>query len=1215
MSESPHFLHKLFEAQVKKNPKHTALIYRDQTTTYLQLEQKANQLAHCLKKMGVCSGQYIGILSERNDLAYQAVLAILKLGAVYVPLDPEFPAERVEFILTDCNASLLLTTTLQSSKYTSLPCSTFILDEKNPDWQAEPIEAPDELTLQPNAPCYVIYTSGSTGKPKGVEIAHNSVCNYVDHALKIYNLNSQDRIYQGFSLAFDASVEEIWLGLAAGGTLVTPHEKAIRAGAGLSQFLEQHTITFFSTIPTMLTMLEPPINSLKVLVVGGEVCSQELVKRWSKPGLRIINTYGPTEATVITTYSECYPDKPVTIGKPIANCEIYVLGEDLQPVASGAEGELCIGGICLSRGYINRPDLNQSKFITHPQFKRIYRSGDLCRKLPNGELQFTGRRDGQIKLRGFRIELMEIESIITEYSGISQAAVSVWSQSPGVEFLVAYLKPSEGQQIDKMALHNFVRAKLASYMTPSFYEFVEQFPLLASGKIDRKKLLPPKTTDTVFEHKNYLAPRNELEKKLADAWAKVFNAEKISINSDFFYDLGGHSLLAGKTVSQLREDPELQHVSLRDIYDHPTIEKLSTKITRDLAEHHSFEQPAKDHADAKIQKNNLRYFTCGLLQIFGCYLQFGIISWELLAFIFILKYTIDSYSLHSWQPYVAIAAFITLFPLFSAFFCIALKWLILGKVKAGVYKLWSLFYFRWWLVRQIERLFSPIRFLAGCPLFNIYCRLQGAKIGKNCYIGTVNIATFDLLAIGDNTSINQDAGINGYIVENGNLIIGTNTIGSRCFIGSRAVLEINSVMEDDSFLEDCSMLARNSTIGKGQHYFGSPAMPANQGEPIPELPNQVEKISFNKKLLHGFCYYFGFILLEIVYTAAFLPGLVLIYHYSLNLLSSIFIAAPLGGLAFMICLYSMIIILKKLFTRKIKPGTYATESGFFIRKWIIDLLMHLPEIEALAESIYAPYFWRCLGSKIGKKVEVADLPHVTPDMITIQDGGFSAGAVFAGVPRIYLGKVTYSPVVIGANTFIGNRATIPLGIQFGEKCLLGCLSIAPENEQAKKPEMAWLGSPPIFLPRREVHTGFPDKLTFNPPKYLFWIRAMIEIIRIMVPATFSFLIAIGILKCFFYLNDHYSLINLFLLLPTCSGMVFVLAGFLAIAIKWLLMGKYQPVIKPLWSVFIWKSDLLERLDNIIFSRVVLAPFMGTPFVSLFLRLMGVKIGKRLFSRP
>lgn len=1215
MSVNSLYLHKLFENQVKISPHHPAIIYENESISYLQLEFLANQLAEWLKQRNIGPGKYAAILVERNDFAYIAMLAILKAGAAYVPLDPECPTDRINYILKDCNVSLLITTNSLYKQHYAIPCAHFLFDQE----YDQLINTTSKIsTDQPNSfpdnVCYVIYTSGTTGKPKGVEITHRSVCNYVQEAKRIYAITQKDRVYQGFSIGFDASVEEIWPALTAGATLISTNNKAVRAGANLIEFLNHHQVSFFSTVPTLLRILEPPISSLRLLILGGEVCHQDLITRWSRSNLRIINTYGPTEATVVTTYCECHPDKPVTIGQPLSNYEIHVLNEKMQPVNVNETGELCIGGICLSRGYVNRPDLNQTKFFHHPELgnKRLYRTGDLCRILESGDLQFVGRSDNQIKLRGFRIELGEIEGVVMEHDSVRQAVASLWEQSPGVEFLTVYLIPENETNFCLDNLINYLKSRLAAYMLPSFFEIVDSFPLLASGKIDRKKLPPPRSIKKSAT-KQHKSTRSETEKKVAVIWQKLFNQDDISIDADFFYDLGGHSLLAAVAASSLREHPEFRQVSVIDIYNNSTIEKLAEKLESINVSGINMQTETDTSETNKIKKiSSLKYYLSSLAQLAGTLIQFSIISWEVLIVFLIIDYSIHHYSYYSWQCIAALAGLILLLPLILMGLTIGIKWLLLGKVKPGVHRVWGTYYLRWWFVQRIQKTIINFSSLSGSPLINLFCRLMGAKIGRNCHIDTHHIGIFDTLTIGDNSSINQESILNGYIVKNGLLIIGTITIGKRCFVGTRSVLSINTRIEDNGMLEDLSMLPENTVIPKAQHYHGSPAKPMESQQYNRNEKTEIIAVSRWKNIGFGCLHYLGLLLIGMIYIIAFSPGVVLLdYFYQKgHLLSAIMIAAPLASLLFMVIFCFSIVITKKILMNKIAPGSYPLRSGIYVRKWIIDHLLNSPEIEVFAESLFFPPLLRLLGMKIGKNVEIAELPHVTPELVTIHDEGFTATAVIASAPRVNRGYAFFSTVEIGKRTFVGSSAVLPPGAQLGDQCLLGSLTIAPMNDKASN--QAWLGSPPLFLPRRQISQAFSEKETFNPPKHLYILRAIIEFFRIILPNTFYFLLLLGFFFSFDFLNTHYSLSKMFLLFPIFEIAILSILTTLAIGLKWMMMGRYRPGMKPLWSSFIWKRDCLEHLHNIFLGRMIYGFLLGTPFLSLIHRLLGAKIGKRVF---
>lgn len=1220
INEKPNFLHSLFEFQVQNSPQQTALICETKQYSYAQLDQAANQFAHYLKKNGIRRGDCVGVLLERSADMYTILLGILKVGAAYVPLDSECPAERVNHILADCDAKLLVTNIHFAIKYPSFPCLHLIIESARDAIGQEANTPIDGLAdeLNENDLCYIIYTSGSTGKPKGVQITHKNVANYIHSASSVYQISASDRIYQGFSIAFDASVEEIWLGFANGSTLIAGTDKTLRSGIGLIEFLKQHEVTVLSCVPTLLAILEPSINSLRLLILGGEVCSADLIKRWSSPNLKILNTYGPTEATVVTTYSECHPDKPVTIGKPLPNYEVMIIDENLMPVSAGTAGELCISGACLTKGYLNRPDLNQTKFISNPALnnKRHYRTGDLCRLLENGEIQFLGRIDDQVKLRGFRIELSEIEAVIKDFSGIANAAVITHELSPGVQSLVAYLMPHKkaGQTADIKVeqLTEHLHAQLPDYMMPSIFEIIVDFPLLTSGKIDRKNLPKPhfhNESNQRIKKEDFRPAKTDIEKKITAAWEELFNHDAISIDDDFFYDLNGHSLLAAKAVSSLRKLPEFESISMLDIYQKPTIAKLAEKFSGVITDTETNTTGSTD--ELKKNRRDWRYYACATGQFFGCALQYFIPAW-----MFLFAYmTLFFFPLSDLSIILRIIGLIVLLPLVTFVIVIAAKWLLLGRVKPGEYRLWGWFYFRWWLVTNMQKTFLPLEFLIGSPFIIFYSRLMGAKIGKNCHINSAIINTFDLLNIADNTSIGYDATILGYEVENGWLKIGAVSIGKKCFVGSRAVLSLNTVMEDNAVLEDLSMLPSNNIIKNGKHFHGSPARERENIEDHqikqPEIFLESGRI---KNAALATLQLLGLIVFTIMYYATFLPGVIIIDHFYKNdaFLQGLIIGTPIGGISSILLTFAATIIIKKLLIGKIRAGQYKIKSLFYVRSWIVERFINNHHMEILSDSLYFPVFLRLLGAKIGKRVESGELAYITPDLLTMKDESFNASWISLGAPRVYGGYINYGPVTIGKRGFVGNCSLLPNNSEIGDGALLGCLTIPPIHNEAKAANTSWFGTPAIFLPKRELFAGFSDKHTYHPPKLLYLTRLIIEFIRIVLPSTFVFTNLIGIFWSIDFLHSHFSLFHTFLLFPLFELVILFALGGLVILLKWILMGKLKPDVKPIWNVFIWKYDLVQDLSSEVLVSMVMTPLYGTPFAAIFYRLLGCKIGKGVF---
>lgn len=745
-------------------------------------------------------------------------------------------------------------------------------------------------------------------------------------------------------------------------------------------------------------------------------------------------------------------------------------------------------------------------------------------------------------------------------------------------------------------------------MIPSYFEKMEAFPLLASGKVDRKKL--PKPTLTI-NTKDYIAPTTDLEKEIADIWEETLEQHPISIEADFFYDLGGHSLSAAKVVSSLRKLPTMQNVSILDIYKNPTIKQLALKFAK-IETYDKEPEPAEKRPKNTVSSWN--YYLCGIGQALGCLLQYAISAWQLLAVILCYVWITEKLPFFSLE---SLAIFITLFlamPVASLALTISVKWILLGRVKPGQYRLWGWFYFRWWLVQRLEKNVFSARHLIASPLIVLYYRLLGAKIGKNCFIGTVDIATHDILEIGDNTSIGYDVTILGYILEDGWLKIGTIKIGENCFIGGRSVININTVIEDNSSLDHLSMLPTDGVVPKDQFYSGSPACQAIP--PSNHVTKQKIKdndSSLGKSIGFGVLHYLCLTFAMMVYYACYIPGLMLISYFydSGGYFTTTFLAVPLGALIFMLLHYLSLILCKKIILNKVEPGVYPLKSFRFLRMWTMIKMLDIDEVNVMADSLYYPFFLRLLGAKIGKKVEMGETPHVIPDLVTIEDEGFAASSVAMGWPDVYNGYASFSPVRIGKRAFVGNVSFLPAGAKLGDGGLLGCMSVTPPNDSAAQPNKAWLGSPPVFLPKRELYTGFSDEQLFNPSKRLFCLRLVIEFVRILLPTTFSLILLFNMLYVIDYLMGNYSLLTTILVLPIMETLFTLAIVALIILLKWVMLGKTKPATKPIWDVFIWKNDVREYLYSYFINQHLTTLILGTPFIAPLFRCMGAKMGKRV----
>ncbi|MDW3191885.1 MAG: amino acid adenylation domain-containing protein [Cytophagales bacterium] len=555
----------LFEAQVEKTPDHIAVVYQQQRLTYRELNQKANQFASYLIKQGVSATNIVAVKIDRSAELIVGILAIMKASGTYLPIDASNPEKRTRQILQDSGAKLLVTTTNHEFTYDK-DFSAIGIEQEEVQFESNDNV---HLNIDPSNSAYIIYTSGSTGKPKGVIISHRSVVNLIYSQQHEFNLEADERILQFSNIAFDASVEQIWLALLNGSSLIMIDQQTINDEQAINTFIAQHHITHLHTTPSYLESIRLERHeSLKRIIAGGDICNLRLAAKF-KNHCAFYNEYGPTEATVTTTeykYEKTWSKRTLSIGKPIHNTTIYLLDpyHRLQPI--GVPGEICIGGDGLAKGYLNRPELTAEKFISHPyqSGKRIYKTGDLGRWLPDGNIEFLGRIDDQVKIRGFRIELGEIENQLLTHDQISESVVVIKNQDEDKYLIAYYVSPEE---IDSSSLRRYQSEQLPDYMLPSFYVHLSELPLTPNGKIDKKAFPDPE----VNASEDYVAPSTHTENRLVDIWSDVLKVEPTAISvTRSFFELGGHSLKVINLIYRIRESFKTD-ISLVDFFTTPTI--------------------------------------------------------------------------------------------------------------------------------------------------------------------------------------------------------------------------------------------------------------------------------------------------------------------------------------------------------------------------------------------------------------------------------------------------------------------------------------------------------------------------------------------------------------------------------------------------------------------------------------------------------------------
>ncbi len=579
-------VHQVFEAMGQSQPDAPALFFAPtaeseaQELTYAELNAQANQLARHLKSMNVQSEDIIGICMHRSIEMIVSMLAILKTGAAYVPIDPNYPPERIRYMVQDSALNVLVTQEELRQNLESLNTTLITVDSQWPEIGKQSTENLD-LPLNPENLAYLIYTSGSTGKPKGTMLHHRGALNLATLQKNAFKVGPGSRILQFASLSFDAATWEFLMALISGSALVLTSTQTITDGQALVNLLEALKVSTMTIPPSVLAVLpKSELPDLKTIITAGEAVSPELVKIWGQERI-FFNAYGPTETTVCASMHECSGEYEMAppIGKANPNFKLYILDEYLQPQPPGVPGELCVAGVGLARGYLNRPELTAEKFLPNPYAtetgERIYRTGDLARWLPDGNVEFMGRIDHQVKVRGFRIELGEIEAALSRHDKIKDQIVLAPADKSGNKRLVAYIATKKSQEATPAEMRDYLSSQLPDYMVPAIYIFLEDLPLTPNGKVDRKALPKPDLEGAVI-HREYIAPRNETEEKLITIVTELLNLEKIGVLDNFF-ELGGHSLLATQFMSRIKEIFQVE-IPLMALFEKPTIEQLATAV-------------------------------------------------------------------------------------------------------------------------------------------------------------------------------------------------------------------------------------------------------------------------------------------------------------------------------------------------------------------------------------------------------------------------------------------------------------------------------------------------------------------------------------------------------------------------------------------------------------------------------------------------------------
>lgn len=1147
-------------------PDSLAIDNGSESLTYSQLIKTVEEQAVLLQSFGVLAGDRIGIhVRSGTTKLYSSILAVLFCGAAYVPVDVNDPAERAELVWSESKVCAIVTDDAKIT--TRLPSIGGTARRPTPDDDA-----------------WIIFTSGSTGKPKGVAVTHRSAAAFVDAEAQIFlpnkPLSSGDRVLAGLSVAFDASCEEMWLAWRYGACLVPAPRSLVKSGADLGIFLIEQRITVVSTVPTLAALW--PLETLarvRLLILGGEACPPELSTRLSSTVDAVWNTYGPTEATVVSCAAQLSPGEQVSIGLPLTGWKLAVVNSEGTAVRWGEEGELIIGGVGMAR-YLDEAK-DKEKFAPAAVFggERAYRSGDLVRAERDG-LFFLGRNDEQIKFGGRRIELGEIDAALMTLPGVCAAATAIKYTEVGSQVLVGYLVCSRPvEEKDRSQLRQILPPTLVPMLV-----LVDDLPVRTSGKVDRKALPWPLTESCLPD----TGIRDSTMVWVAEKWRCVLGIAP-SPDSHFF-DLGGTSLGAAQLISQLRE--KCPTFSIADVYENPTLTKMSARFD--------------ELSGTKQCRRDVKPTTRWVVTVQTAVLIFQLVL-EAMRWISALALSKKFFSLRlkesSWANqndvpwWLIVAGWVLFISMPGRLLTTAgLVRLLTIKVAPGTYQRGSSTHLRLWTAERVVAL-GRLGAISGTQWCLRYAQLLGCRVGANVQLHGLPPIT-GLADFGNDCAIEPEADVGGWWLDGDLLHIGSITVGESARVGARSTLMPNSVVEPFSIVQPGTSV---EGIVKG---------PRVSVISLEKTETKLPKSGFWPELRYT----------SSILALDFLPVLLIAPIWGLTpalvrdwsnfrrlAIALLEMTLPGAFLGFM--LYGVVVVIVvRLSSLAIRPGAHSWHSSAAWAAWLVHFLMMDARntLFPIYASLFTPYWLRMLGAKVGASIEASTVVPL-PSLLSVHDGAFLADDVLLSPFELCRGQIRFGEASIGIKSFAGNSAIIDGGIELPDGVLLGVLGSAPDQGQMDVGS-SWLGRPPMPLPRRK-EAMVDETRTFKPPGRLVLARALVEscrIVPLLISSMLATLVGITTLWTMNSFGVGYAIL-------ACAGMLLgagVTACCTATVAKWLL----TPVIRagqqrPLWSPFVWRNELCDTFIQSLAVPWLARLCYGTPMLNLWMRSLGAKLGR------
>ena len=1140
--------------------------------TYSELISDIEASVAWLAARGIGRGDRIGIRMPSGSFAlYEAILATLAVGAAYVPVDADDPDERAELVFGEANVVAIVS----EAGMARGPGSSR-------GWRAG---AP-----LPRDDAWIIFTSGSTGTPKGVAVTHRSAAAFVDAEAQIFlrdnSIGPGDRVLAGLSVAFDASCEEMWLAWRHGACLVPAPRSLVRSGMDLGPWLVSRDVTVVSTVPTLAALWPAEaLEAVRLLIFGGEACPPELAARLAVEGREVWNTYGPTEATVVACAARLDGVGPVRIGLPLAGWDLAVVDNDGQPVGDGDVGELVIGGVGLARYLDEGKDAEKYAPMPALGWRRAYRSGDLVRLESQG-LIFCGRADDQVKVGGRRIELGEVDAALVHLPGVSGGAAAVRRTAAGTPVLVGYVASAD-PEFDIAAARAQLAEQLPAALVPRLVR-LDELPTRTSGKVDRDALPWPPPGGGDAERTPELSGTAHW---LAGLWQDLLGATVTGPEADFFA-LGGGSLAAAQLVSALRD--RYPQVTVADLYDHPRLGSLAGFLDELEAPPEVIERmvrPTPLPTQLAQIVLSVPLATLAALQ----WVTWLALGNNVARALHLVPWTV---AVSWWLVVVAFIAFVT--PLGRMAIAVLAARLLLPRVQPGIYRRGGWVHLRVWLAERLAEA-SGAENLAGAPWLVYYARALGADIGKGVDLHSMPPVT-GLLTLGHRSAVEPEVDLCGHWIDGDAFHVGAISIGNDATIGARTTLLPGAVVGKNADVAPGSGIV--GKVKSRQYWKGSPAVKSGRVKhPWPdERP---------ARRSHWVAVYaLTSMLLAAMPLTALVAGLGVIglaVQHTERLSEAVLPAllwTPVAAMAALVAYAVMTVVAVRMLSIALREGYHPVRSRSGWQLWATERLMDgaRTHLFPLYASLATPGWLRLLGAKVGRDTEISTVL-LTPKFTIIEDGAFLADDTMVASYELGGGWIYAAKTTVGRRAFLGNSGITQPGRRVPDDGLVAVLSAAPAKA---KRGSSWLGSPPMRLRRRPAEAD--TARTYEPPLRLKAMRATVEAFRVL-PVMVTAAIGLAVL------GTLQGLVRIFGIwcAALCGGLVLLAAGGvaagIAVAAKWLLVGRIRAGEFPLWSPFVWRNELADT-----FVETVAAPWFaraasGTPVMNMWLRALGAKVGR------